>query len=536
MRQPLAFAVVVGALLLYRVGRALPRAARASSRARTAKLARGAVRGAEEEQFWSGELVVARIFDETPDVKTFRFVVADGGPLPFEHIAGQYLNLALTIDGKRVNRSYTIASSPTRARLLRDLGQARADGYALAAPPRRPGAKGSASRCRRPRASSSSPAHEAERVVLIAGGVGITPMMSIVRSLTDRCWRARSTSLFSVRAAARHRLPRRARAISQARFPNLHVASSSPAIRTRVGRRARPHHARADRRLRARASKRGPVLLCGPDADDDRDAQAARRHGRARRRDPRRRRSSSPAADAERGRRTARRARSRLEPDGRRRERAVQRGPARPPSCRRPHGPRGRRGGRRRRSRSSAARASAASARRSSSRASVTMEVQDALTRRDRAKGLILACQARCAKDVVIDASERLPGRLRLEIRAAERRLSGGRTDHVVGAAVRASSVLSGVLTFRTSSPKPATTIGSAMPCSLKYLPIARARSSDSLRFFARRPDRVGVAGDVEPQLHELAGLRDHVLDLRDARRRASPARWPRSPRCRSRS
>jgi len=28
--------------------------------------------------------------------------------------------------------------------------------------------------------------HKAERVVLIAGGIGITPMMSIVRSLTDR--------------------------------------------------------------------------------------------------------------------------------------------------------------------------------------------------------------------------------------------------------------------------------------------------------------------------------------------------------------
>jgi len=34
----------------------------------------------------------------------------------------------------------------------------------------------------------------------------------------------------------------------------------------------------------------------------------------------------------------------------------------------------------------------------------VTMEVQDALTPGDRAKGLILACQARAARDLVIDA------------------------------------------------------------------------------------------------------------------------------------
>jgi ferredoxin len=34
----------------------------------------------------------------------------------------------------------------------------------------------------------------------------------------------------------------------------------------------------------------------------------------------------------------------------------------------------------------------------------VAMDVQDALTPSDRAKGLILACQARAARDTVIDA------------------------------------------------------------------------------------------------------------------------------------
>lgn len=34
----------------------------------------------------------------------------------------------------------------------------------------------------------------------------------------------------------------------------------------------------------------------------------------------------------------------------------------------------------------------------------VVMEVQDALTGADRSKGLILACQAVCTKDTVIDA------------------------------------------------------------------------------------------------------------------------------------
>jgi ferredoxin len=34
----------------------------------------------------------------------------------------------------------------------------------------------------------------------------------------------------------------------------------------------------------------------------------------------------------------------------------------------------------------------------------VAMEVQDALTAADRARGLVLACQARCRGDVVLDA------------------------------------------------------------------------------------------------------------------------------------
>jgi len=57
---------------------------------------------------------VVRIFDETPDVRTLRLALNGHATLPFDYLAGQYLNLALTIDGKRVNRSYTIASSPTR--------------------------------------------------------------------------------------------------------------------------------------------------------------------------------------------------------------------------------------------------------------------------------------------------------------------------------------------------------------------------------------------------------------------------------------
>ena len=129
---------------------------------------------------------VAAIFQETPEVKTFRLTAADGGPFPFAYLPGQFLSVQLMIDGKRVNRSYTISSSPTRG------------GACELSIKREP--FGLASRFIHDHLNVgdilkvSGPAGkftftgQDSAVVLISGGVGITPMMSIVRYLTDRAW------------------------------------------------------------------------------------------------------------------------------------------------------------------------------------------------------------------------------------------------------------------------------------------------------------------------------------------------------------
>jgi ferredoxin-NADP reductase/DMSO/TMAO reductase YedYZ heme-binding membrane subunit len=179
VRQPTAFGIVVGVLLLSRLipAKKKPKA---------------------KKKFWSGELVLSKIRRETHDVKTFRFTLPDGGPLPFEHVAGQYLNIALMIDGRRVNRSYTIASSPVH----RD--------YVEISVKRDP--KGVASQFLHDQVTEGmrfkigAPAgkfyfagSEAKRVILVAGGVGITPMMSVIRTLTHRKWTGDMHLLFSVR-------------------------------------------------------------------------------------------------------------------------------------------------------------------------------------------------------------------------------------------------------------------------------------------------------------------------------------------------
>ena len=110
-------------------------------------------------------------------------------------------------------------------------------------------------------------------------------MMSVVRSLTDRGWRGEIYLLFSVRAV-RDFVFRDELAYLQARFPNLHVrvlVSQDPdtpwdGLRGQITREVIADF--------VPDLKRGPVHAVRSGADDDGDARAARRHGRARRRGP----------------------------------------------------------------------------------------------------------------------------------------------------------------------------------------------------------------------------------------------------------
>ena len=67
------------------------------------------------QETWAGEDLVCRccrIIDETPDAKTFCFTAET--PVLFDYKPGQFVNLAIEIDGKPIIRSYSISSSPTR--------------------------------------------------------------------------------------------------------------------------------------------------------------------------------------------------------------------------------------------------------------------------------------------------------------------------------------------------------------------------------------------------------------------------------------
>lgn len=179
-RQPIAFGIVLAVLLGYRVAAHFTkRRAQIKPTASTQATSRSTTKS----KFWSGQLRVARIFVETPEVRTFRLVPSDGVDLPFDFLPGQYLNLSLLIDGRKTTRSYTIASSPTRR------------GYCEITVKRESHGTGSSYLHDHVREGDllnvSAPAgrftftgEEADSLVLIAGGVGITPLMSKVRFLS----------------------------------------------------------------------------------------------------------------------------------------------------------------------------------------------------------------------------------------------------------------------------------------------------------------------------------------------------------------
>jgi ferredoxin-NADP reductase len=147
---------------------------------------------------WTGSLRVAKIFQETPEVRTFRLVMPSGSRLPFDYLPGQYLILKHEIDGQKVKRSYTIASSPTRSGYC-ELTIKREERGLVSRYMHDMLHEGAVLNITAPAGRFTFTGAEAERIVMIAGGVGITPLMAKIRYLTDLAWPGTIQLIFSVK-------------------------------------------------------------------------------------------------------------------------------------------------------------------------------------------------------------------------------------------------------------------------------------------------------------------------------------------------
>ena len=126
------------------------------------------------------DLVVERIVEETPDSKSVVLRVPDELKETFRYRAGQFLTFGVTVDEHPLVRCYSLASSPDtdveHKVTIKRVDEGRASNYfndhVLAGQPLR---------VMKPAGIFCLQAHEAP-LVLFAGGSGITPVISIIKS------------------------------------------------------------------------------------------------------------------------------------------------------------------------------------------------------------------------------------------------------------------------------------------------------------------------------------------------------------------
>jgi ferredoxin-NADP reductase len=143
---------------------------------------------------------VGSILTETPGVKTFRLLPSSGDRfLPFTFLPGQFLNVAFWIGGARMIRSYSISSSPTEREYV-DLTVRREPRGAVSRHIVDLLKVGDPIEAAGPVGRFTFTGTEADSIVLIAAGVGVTPMICIIRYLTERSWAGDIFLIFSCRA------------------------------------------------------------------------------------------------------------------------------------------------------------------------------------------------------------------------------------------------------------------------------------------------------------------------------------------------
>jgi ferredoxin-NADP reductase/Fe-S-cluster-containing hydrogenase component 2 len=148
---------------------------------------------------WLGRLTLAEVRNVTHNVKTLSLRPPNGGQIPFDYLPGQFLTLHIAPGGVSTKRSYTIASTPTwRDRV--EITVKREDHGLVSCWLHDELRVGDEVEIEAPNGTFVFTGREAPGVVLIAGGVGITPMMSVARYLTETRWPGRVHLVLGFRA------------------------------------------------------------------------------------------------------------------------------------------------------------------------------------------------------------------------------------------------------------------------------------------------------------------------------------------------
>ena len=184
--------------------------------------------------------VVQRKHPESVEITSFELRPVEGGPLP-PYLAGQFLTLELQIPGeaKPVLRTYSLSDFPG--------GDAEFDHYRISVK-REPAPKGldvqpglasnflhdhvkegTALRVRRPAGSFVLETCSSEPIVLVSNGVGITPMLAMLKAAVAQCPERQIWFVHGCRNSEYHAFRADVEGLTSSR-PNLHlhVAYSRP--------------------------------------------------------------------------------------------------------------------------------------------------------------------------------------------------------------------------------------------------------------------------------------------------------------------
>ncbi|MES2943362.1 MAG: hybrid-cluster NAD(P)-dependent oxidoreductase [Pseudomonadota bacterium] len=135
---------------------------------------------------WSADqdetLRCVHIRQETHDVKTF--VLAASGPRSFRYLPGQFVTLELDIGGSKVNRCYTLSSTPTRPDLV-SITVKRVPGGVVSNWLHDTVRVGMQLGAMGPSGTFSCFKAPAQSYLFISGGSGVTPLISMTRALHD---------------------------------------------------------------------------------------------------------------------------------------------------------------------------------------------------------------------------------------------------------------------------------------------------------------------------------------------------------------
>jgi ferredoxin-NADP reductase len=142
-------------------------------------------------------LTLARKERQSHDSNVLRFLLPPGRRL--EARPGQFLAFECLIDGKLMRRSYSICSSPTQSAYVEIMPKRMQNGCVSQFLNDR-AAAGLMVKVRGPYGQFYFDQNKHGRIVLIAGGSGITPMMSMLRYIRDLCLSNPCTLIYCVRS------------------------------------------------------------------------------------------------------------------------------------------------------------------------------------------------------------------------------------------------------------------------------------------------------------------------------------------------